>query len=158
MHKYDSLAVTGMLEQFHCNYEILRTGISVNVSEKTVADAFSLDAGSVFKTLVLRGESRKLYAFLVPADKEPDMEKLKRAAREEELFPLDKNKHKWHTGYSPESVTPIAMKCACPTYIDKSARDFEKICLSAGEAGTLVRISLDHLLRVKYLRYADLIK
>lgn len=156
MLTYDTNSTKMLLEQSSCNYEMLDSGVAGEISEKTAA-ALGLDPQCVFKTLLFRGKSRKFYVFLLPCDVTPDMEKLKKAAREEELFPLPSNKHKWHTGFAPECLCPIGMKAAHPTFIDKNARYLHPLAFCAGEEGKVFTISFDHFLRVKYLRYADLI-
>ena len=93
MLTYDTNSTKMLLEQPSCNYEMLDSGVAGEISEKTAA-ALGLDPQCVFKALLFRGKSRKFYVFLLPCGVTPDMEKLKRAAREDGLFPVDKNKHK----------------------------------------------------------------
>ncbi|MBM3450908.1 MAG: aminoacyl-tRNA deacylase [Armatimonadetes bacterium] len=120
------------------------------------ARALGLPAGSLFKTLVARGERRGVVLALVPADAQLSLRKLAAAAGDRrmemvgvaELMPL--------TGYHKGGVSPLGGRRAWPTYVDGSARRWSSISISAGQRGLQILLAPDALAGLCDVTYADL--
>lgn len=128
-----------------------------DLTGESVAIKIVADPDLVFKTLVGRGDKSGLVVFCIPVTGELDLKKAAIASgnkkvemiKQKELLPL--------TGYVRGGCSPIGMKKLFPTYIDETARLFDKIYFSAGVRGTQVFMSPDDLRNIIDGEYADLI-
>lgn len=126
------------------------------VDGPTVAALLGQDPARVFKTLVTVGASRRYYVFDIPVLWELDLKKAARAVGEKsvamphlsELTPL--------TGYVRGGCSPIGMKKQFPTVLDRSALDYDTICISAGKIGAQVELAPGALLALVEGTAADL--
>jgi Cys-tRNA(Pro)/Cys-tRNA(Cys) deacylase len=106
-----------------------------------LAEQLGDEGGSVFKTLVLRGDKNGPFVCVVPGGAELDLKKAAGASGNKhcglipmkELFPL--------TGYVRGGCSPLGMKKRFPTYLDESALLWEAIHVSAGQRGLQLRIA-----------------
>lgn len=125
-----------------------------------VAEALGEDISRVFKTLVLKGEGNGCGHFVcvVPGDSEVDLKKAARVAGAKkadlipmkELLPL--------TGYIRGGCSPVGMKKPFPTFFHLTARDFDKIYVSAGKRGLQLEIDPQQLAAYVKAQFADIVK
>lgn len=124
----------------------------------SVAALLKKDAGTVFKTLVTQGTSKKYYVFVIPAQRELDLKAAAKAAgeksiqmlRQAELLPL--------TGYVHGGCSPLGMKKALTTFLDQSAQALETVTVSAGRIGAQVELSPADLCKLVRGRFAAVSK
>ena len=120
------------------------------------ADHLGLPHDEVYKTLVAVGNDRNHYVFVIPIEKELDLKKCAKSVgvksveliHVKELFAL--------TGYVRGGCTSIGMKKQFVTRVDSSAKEHEKIYVSAGKIGAQIRLAPDDLVRSAKAEYADL--
>ncbi len=142
MEKTNVMRALDRVKAAYTPYDYTATGA---VSGGEVAAALGEDPARVFKTLVTRSNSGGHYVFLVPVLEELELKKAARAAGEKwvemlpakELLPL--------TGYIHGGCSPIGMKKLFPTFVHRSAADFETIFFSAGKVGFQVETTLEAL-------------
>lgn len=123
-----------------------------------VAEALGEDIRRVFKTLVLKGEGNVHFVCVVPGDCEVDLKKAARVAGAKkadlipmkELLPL--------TGYIRGGCSPVGMKKPFPTFFHLTARDFDKIYVSAGKRGLQLEIDPQQLAAYVKAQFADIVK
>jgi len=123
-----------------------------------VAEMLGLDPGRVYKTLVTIGKSGGHYVFVIPVAAELDLKRAAEAAGEKnvemirlkELLPL--------TGYVHGGCSPIGMKKAFPTFLDRSAEANPAIVFSAGKIGRQVELAPADLAKVIRFSFANLTK
>jgi Cys-tRNA(Pro)/Cys-tRNA(Cys) deacylase len=123
----------------------------------SVAGKVGMDPDSVFKTLVTRNESNKIFVFVIPGSCELNLKKAAKLSgsksiemiKVKELFDL--------TGYIRGGCSPIGMKKDYPVFIDETALIFENISISAGVRGTQIVISPQELISVVNAESGDLI-
>ncbi|MBK7866875.1 MAG: Cys-tRNA(Pro) deacylase [Ignavibacteriales bacterium] len=123
----------------------------------SVAKKVGMDPDTVFKTLVSRNESNKIFVFVIPGSCELNLKKAARVSgsksiemiKVKELFDL--------TGYIRGGCSPIGMKKDFPVFIDETALIFDKISISAGVRSTQVVISPVDLISVVNADTGDLI-
>lgn len=123
----------------------------------SVAKKVGMDPDIVFKTLVSRNESNKIFVFVIPGSCELNLKKAAKLSgsksiemiKVKELFDL--------TGYIRGGCSPIGMKKDFPVFIDETALIFDKISISAGVRGTQVVISPVDLISVVNADTGDLI-
>lgn len=124
----------------------------------SVAALLKKDAGTVFKTLVTQGTSKKYYVFVIPAQRELDLKAAAKAAgeksiqmiRQAELLPL--------TGYVHGGCSPLGMKKPLTTFLDQSAQALETVTVSAGRIGAQVELSPADLCKLVLGRFAAVSK
>lgn len=124
----------------------------------SVAALLKKDAGTVFKTLVTQGTSKKYYVFVIPAQRELDLKAAAKAAgeksiqmiRQAELLPL--------TGYVHGGCSPLGMKKPLTTFLDQSAQALETVTVSAGRIGAQVELSPADLCKLVRGRFAAVSK
>ena len=147
-----------LLDRHKIAYELAAYEVDENdLSAVHVADQLGVDAASVFKTLVLKGERTGHFVCVVPGNAEVDIKKAAKVAGDKkcdliavkELLPL--------TGYIRGGCSPIGMKKQFPTFIHLSCNHFDHIFVSAGQRGLMLRIAPSDLLSVVSASVADLI-
>ena len=106
-----------------------------------VAEELGEDIGSVFKTLVLRGDRTGHFVCVVPADHEVDLKAAARVSgnKKADLIPMKELLPV--TGYIRGGCSPIGMKKQFPTYIHSSAASLPAIYISAGVRGLQLKIA-----------------
>jgi Cys-tRNA(Pro)/Cys-tRNA(Cys) deacylase len=124
----------------------------------SVAHKINRDPSVVFKTLIAQGNSKLLYVFIIPVEKELDLKKAAKAAGEKsvEMIPV-KDIQKW-TGYIRGGCSPIGMKKQYPTFIDQLSSLHENIIVSGGKIGIQIEISLHQLKDITIAKIADISK
>ena len=150
--------VMRLLDAAKIPYEAKEYPVDENdLSGSHAADMLGVDHGSVFKTLVLKGERTGFLVCCIPVDGEVDLKKAAKAVgskavhmvKSKELLPL--------TGYIHGGCSPIGMKKTFTTVIHESAEKYDTIMFSAGKIGYQVEVSPDDLKRVIKYSYADVV-
>ncbi len=124
----------------------------------TVAALCGFDPDAVFKTLVARGASKRIYVFVIPVNTELDLKKAAKAAGEKSVLMLHVNELFAMTGYVRGGCSPVGMKKRYPTFINISAADMDNIYVSAGKIGSQVELSPNDLATLCTAEFADLVK
>ena len=94
---------------------------------------------------------------MIPVKEELDLKKAAKAAgekavgmiKQKELLPL--------TGYVHGGCSPVGMKKPFPTFIHESARQYEKMFVSAGKVGFQIELSPEDLAGVVGCGFADVV-
>ena len=130
----------------------LEKGAAERLSEK-----LGLDAKCVFKTIVMRTDSKEICVFCQSAAYQINLKKARAASGASEISPVKPEELLSLTGYVRGGCTPIGMRKKYRTFIDKSALDNDKICISAGIRGEQIIIDPLDLIRACEAQTADLI-
>ncbi len=120
-----------------------------------VAAILGQDPAYVFKTLVTVAKSGANYVFVIPVREELDLKKAAKAVGEKSIDMLKAKDLLALTGYIHGGCSPIGMKKFFRTTIDLSAKDLEKMYVSAGKVGYQIEIAPSDLEKVIRLEYAD---
>ena len=121
-----------------------------------VAEILGQNPADVFKTLVTTSKSGTNYVFVIPVEEELDLKKAAKAAGEKSVEMLKSKELLPLTGYVHGGCSPIGMKKAFKTFIDKSAENRDVIIFSAGKIGYQVEIRLLELSKVLEFSLEDL--
>lgn len=157
MKKLVKTNVMRLLDAAKIAYEAKEYPVDENdLSGSHAADLMGVDHGSVFKTLVLRGEKTGYMVCCIPVDGEVDLKKAARAAGDKKVEMLPMKELLPVTGYVRGGCSPIGMKKRFPIYLDQSAEKYEKIAVSAGMRGVQVILSPADLGRYVGAEMADL--
>ena len=123
---------------------------------KLIAAKVDLPAEMIYKTLVLTGDKQSHLVCVIPVEKELDLKAVARASGNKSVAMLPQKDLLPLTGYLRGGCSPIGMKKAFPTYIDRAALAQERISVSAGVRGCQVILSREALIACTSAAVADL--
>ncbi len=123
----------------------------------SVAKATGIETDRVFKTLVAQGASREFYVCVIPVAQELDLKKAAKHFGEKKLEMIPARDITKVTGYIKGGCSPVGMKKQFRTAIDESARNFERIVVSAGKVGLQMDLPLQSLVEAASAELAELI-
>lgn len=146
MAKNTKTNVMRLLDKAKIAYEAKEYPVDENdLSGSHAADLLGVDHGSMFKTLVLKGEKTGFLVCCIPVDGEVDLKKAAKAAGDKKVEMLPMKDLLATTGYIRGGCSPIGMKKRFPTYLDPSAFQYDIIAVSAGQRGVQVLLSPNDL-------------
>ena len=125
------------------------------MSGEEIAALLGESPDKVFKTLVTQAKSGQFYVFVVPVVSELDLKKAAKAAGEKAISMIKQKDLLGLTGYVHGGCSPVGMKKHFPTFIHESAKDFDRMYVSAGKVGYQVELSPEDLAKVAQGKYAD---
>ena len=114
---------------------------------ETLAKKLGIDPKLVFKTIVMRTETKELCVFCESAVNEINLKKARTAAGAKEIDPVKPDELLQLTGYVRGGCSPLGMKRKYKTFIDRCALDCEKIYISAGVRGEQIIIKPEDLIK-----------
>lgn len=103
-------------------------------------EALGLDAGRVFKTIVLSVDGR-LGVAVVPADAEVDLKAVADALGGRKASVAPSAEAEKATGYVLGGISPLGTRRPLPTVVDASAGDWPTIQVSAGRRGLEIELA-----------------
>lgn len=130
---------------------VLEKGAAVRMAEKIGADP-----ATVFKTIVMRTETKEICVFCQSALSEINLKKARAAAGCKEINPVKPEELLGLTGYIRGGCTPIGMKKKFRTFIDETVILYDKICISGGQRGVQIKLAPDDLIKITEATVIDL--
>lgn len=121
-----------------------------------MAEKLGVDAAIVFKTIVMRTESREICVFCQSALYEINLKKARQAAGCKEINPVKPEELLGLTGYIRGGCTPIGMKKQFRTFIDDSILEQERVCVSGGQRGLQIILKPEDLIKACKAQVCDL--
>jgi len=122
-----------------------------------IATKLGIDPAAVFKTIVMRTETKELVVFCQSALHEINLKKARESCGAKEVSPVKPDELLQLTGYIRGGCSPIGMKRQFRTFIDKSALTHEKIFISAGIRGEQIILAPQDLVTVTNATVTDLV-
>lgn len=147
-----------ILESAGVAFEILHYEVDEDLSALHAAEKLGMDAGQVFKTIVLVGERTGPFVCIIPGSCEIDLKKAAKAIGDKGCALLPLKELEPLTGYIRGACSPIGMKRKFPTVIDETAFLFDRISVSAGRRGMQIFIAPDILSGLIGASRADIAK
>ena len=129
-----------------------------SLTGEEIARLLNEDVERVFKTLVTQAKSGNYYVFVVPVAKELDLKKAAAAVHEKAVSMIKQKELLPLTGYVHGGCSPVGMKKQFKTVIHESAKDFEKIFVSAGRVGNQVELSPEDLRGLVSAELSDIVE
>ena len=123
----------------------------------TVAESLGQPPEKVFKTLVARGASKKIYVFDIPVAEELDLKKAAKAVGEKSIAMIHVKEITDLTGYVRGGCSPVGMKKQYPTVFHESCLAEETIMVSAGKIGYQVELAPAELIKLTRALTSDII-
>ncbi|MCR5762327.1 MAG: aminoacyl-tRNA deacylase [Treponema sp.] len=122
-----------------------------------LAKKLEIPVECVFKTIVMRAETKEVLVFCQCAAHEINLKKARTAAGVKEVTPVKQEELLGLTGYVRGGCSPIGMKKKFRTFIDTSVMNHEKVYISAGVRGEQIIIAPKDLVAVAEATVTDLI-
>ena len=157
--KVEKTNAARLLDRAKIAYELVPYRVDEeHLAATHVAEELGEDIGSVFKTLVLRGDRTGYFVCVVPADHEVDLKAAARVSgnKKADLIPMKELLPV--TGYIRGGCSPIGMKKAYPTYVGAEIEKIDEILFSAGRRGTQMGLAVADFLSVTGAHVADITK
>lgn len=123
-----------------------------------IAEKMGEDPDEVFKTLVTVGQPKNYYVFCVPVSGELDLKKAAAAVGEKSVSMIPSKDLLQLTGYVHGGCTPYCIKRPMKVTVDSSAKDHQRIYLSAGKVGYQLELSVEDFERSIEVSFADIRK
>lgn len=120
------------------------------------AQKLNIPPESVFKTIVMRTDSKEICVFLQNAESEINLKKARNAAGAKEISPIKQEELLSVTGYVRGGCSPIGMKKKFRTFFDSSILNLEKVHISAGIRGLQLEIDPEDLIKICNAEVVDL--
>lgn len=155
--KVEKTNAARLLDRAKITYELVPYRVDEeHLAATHVAEELGEDVGSVFKTLVLRGDRTGHFVCVVPADHEVDLKAAARVSgnKKADLIPMKELLPV--TGYIRGGCSPVGMKKAFPTYIHATAAGLPFIYISAGVRGLQLKIAPSDLAAYVRASFADI--
>lgn len=155
--KINKTNVARLLDKAKVAYQLVPYEVDENdLSATHVADQLGENVAQVFKTLVLHGDKSGYFVCVIPGADEVDLKKAAKVSGNKscemipvkELLPL--------TGYIRGGCSPIGMKKPFPTFLHKTAQNYDTIVFSGGRVGHMVEVSPEGLLKIVKYTVADI--
>lgn len=124
----------------------------------SVAKKVGRDENEIFKTIVTIGQSKEIYVFVIPVNKEIDLKKAAKVAGEKKVDMLPLNDLLKVTGYIRGGCSPVGMKKLYKTFIEESAKSLSTIVFSGGKIGMQIEMNPNDLINVISAEYAHIVK
>lgn len=147
-----------ILDDARIPYEVTSYDAEGFVSAVDVARKLNMPPDAIFKTLVARGERTGVVLALVPGDRTLDLRKLSHLMGDKRAEMVDPSELPRLTGYIRGGVSPLGGKRDYPTFVDGSAFQHGKICVSAGVRGVQIQIAPADLVRITRAKTADIVE
>ena len=113
-----------------------------------VAAKTGVDLDIIFKTLVLKGDKTGYIVACIGGAYEIDLKALAKASKNKKVEMILVKDIEKLTGYIRGGCSPLGMKKSFPTYIDISAKEYEKIVISGGKRGVQVELDPKDLIEI----------
>ena len=122
-----------------------------------IAEILGEESDLVFKTLVTRGRSGGYYVFVIPVAEELDLKKAAAAAGEKSVAMIKQKELLPLTGYVHGGCSPIGMKKVFPTFVHRTAEEYDRMFLSAGKVGYQIELNPKDLAKAVKISFAELV-
>ena len=131
---------------------VLERGAAAGTAAK-----LGIDAGAVYKTIVMRTEKKEVVVFCQSALHEINLKKARAACGAKEVTPVKPDELLALTGYVRGGCSPLGMKRKFRIYIDESVLSHEKVYVSAGMRGEQIALAPADLVRASGAETCDLV-
>ena len=148
MKANDKTNVMRVLDGKKISYESHSYEADPTLTGEDIAGILKEDPDKVFKTLVTQGKTNTYYVFVIPVWAELDLKKAAKVSGEKSIAMIKQKDLLPLTGYVHGGCSPIGMKKQFKTFIHETAKDYDKVFVSAGKVGYQIELSPQDLIAV----------
>lgn len=120
-----------------------------------IAELQGQNPAQVLKTIILIGQSKKLYCFCIPVLYKIDLKSVAHQLGEKKVQLYTRAYLPETVGYVHGSCSPIGLTKEMPIYFDASTEQFDEIYISAGAIGKQIKIAFKDLAKVIKFDFMD---
>lgn len=120
-------------------------------------EKLGLEAGTVFKTLIVELDSKELVVGLVPVNNKLNIKAIAKAAGAKKATMASPERVERSSGYILGGVSPLGQKKTLRTFIDESAASLPAMHVSAGRRGLEIQITPTDLQQLTRAQFAPLV-
>ncbi len=113
-----------------------------------VAAKTGVDLDRIYKTLVLIGDRSGYIVACIPGAAELNLKALAKASGNKRVEMIPMKELEKITGYIRGGCSPVGLKKGYPTYLDASAKGYERIVVSGGRRGVQIEIAPGDLIKI----------
>lgn len=147
-----------LLDRLKIEYDLIPYTVDENdLSAAHLAEDLGEDIRTVFKTLVLKGDKTGYFVCVVPGDADVDLKKAAKISGNKSATLIPMKDLVGVTGYLRGGCSPLAMKKKFTTFIHESARERERVYVSAGLRGLQLYLAPGDLARAAEAILADIV-
>lgn len=152
MRILDGLKIPYEVREYEDDGEhVLEKGAAGRLAEK-----LGLEPESVFKTIVMRTETKEICVFCQSADYEINLKKARQAAGCKEINTVKPEELLALTGYIRGGCSPIGMRRKYRTFIDETVQLLDQVVISGGQRGVQIILKPEDLISVTEATVLDL--
>jgi Cys-tRNA(Pro)/Cys-tRNA(Cys) deacylase len=153
MRILDNLKIAYETKEYEDNDEHkLELGAAERVAKKVGAKA-----EQVFKTIVMKSDTNEVFVFCQNALNQINLKKARAVTGVKSLESVKPEKLQALTGYVRGGCSPLGMRKEYPTFIDKSALEYDSIFISGGQRGIQITINPQDLAKAVNAEFCDLV-
>lgn len=124
----------------------------------SVAQKSGIDVQYIYKTLVTRSASKKIYVFVINAADELDLKLCAKSVNEKSIEMIHVSEINALTGYIRGGCSPLGMKKNYPIYLSDTAVHLDKIVFSGGKIGLQIETSVNDFMEATHAQVVSVIK
>lgn len=128
-----------------------------DLSATHVAATLGIHPDTIYKTLVLKGNTDPYLVAVIPGNAQLDLKKLARVSGNKNCEMLPAKDLLSITGYIRGGCSPMGMKKTFPTFIEEAVQLESAISISAGKRGLQIILTPSDLIAVTEATLADLV-
>src|SRR5579859_2269804 len=137
-----------LLDANHVNFEVMSYDPAIHDATQA-AHAMGVPAAQVYKTLVVERAGGKPVLVMIPADSHLDLKKFAAAIGEKKVSMAAHADAEALTGLKVGGIGALALTNKhWDVYIDQSASALDSLCVSAGQRGTNLRVTVADLVKL----------
>lgn len=150
--------VARLLDGLGIKYELLEYQVDEeDLSAEHVARQLQLPVEQVFKTLVSRGDRQGVVVCCIPAHGELSLKRVASITDNKKVELVPSKEILALTGYLRGGCSPVGMKKRYPTFVHKTALEYDFMVVSAGIRGVQLKLSPADLVKATGAIVEDLI-
>lgn len=139
-------------------YEVYTYDVSDGLIDGvSVASKCHQDVNLVYKTLVTRAASKKIYVFVVNVKDELDLKKCAKAVHEKSIEMVHVNELLGLSGYVRGGCSPIGMKKKYPVIVSDSINYVDSIIFSGGKIGYQIHCRKDDFIKITQAQISEIV-
>ena len=112
-----------------------------------LAEKIGVEPECVFKTIVMRTETKEVCVFCQSAVSEINLKKARTIAGCKEISPVKPEELLGLTGYIRGGCSPLGMKRKFRTFIDETVLLCDFVCISGGQRGVQIKLKPEDLIK-----------
>ena len=120
------------------------------------AAKLGIDPETVYKTIVMRTDTKEICVFCQSAPHEINLKKARNAAGCKEINPVKPEELMALTGYIRGGCSPLGMKRQFRTFIDEMVQLCDKVHISGGQRGVQIALKPEDLIKATSAQILDL--